>query len=65
MAKEFEVAKAVNSLIDLSPMDQQSLLEVIEDYFTFPDGTTDDLMVDSSDFDDEMESEPGRNKNKR
>lgn len=34
-ARASEAAKAVNSILNLSSDDQQSLLEVIEDYFCF------------------------------
>ena len=44
-----EAASAVNALLQLSPNDQESLLEVIEDYFTL---STDDSDVSESDEDD-------------
>ena len=49
-AKAIEAVKAVNSLLHLSSSDQESLLAVVEDYFTSPDEHTDDLDMD--DFDD-------------
>ena len=35
--KAIEAAKAVNSLLHLSSSDQESLLAVVEDYFTSPE----------------------------
>ena len=49
-AKAIEAAKAVNSLLHLSSSDQESLLAVVEDYFTSPDEHIDDFDVDG--FDD-------------
>ena len=51
-AKATEAAKAVNSLLHLSQGDQESLLAVMEEYFTSPDEEKDDLDMDSSDDSD-------------
>ena len=48
-AKAIEAAKAVNSLLHLSSGDQESLLAVVEDYFTAPDQQIDDSDFDESD----------------
>ena len=37
-ARSADVARALNSLRDFSSEDQQSLVEVIQDYCTFSDG---------------------------
>ena len=57
-AKAIETAKAVNSLMNLSSSDQESLLAVVEDYFTRPD---DDPASESfNDSDTELDTdEPG------
>ena len=49
-AKAIETAEAVNSLSHLSSSDQESLLAVVEDYFTSPDEHVDNFDMDS--FDD-------------
>ena len=49
-AKAIKAAKAVNSLLHLSSSDRESLLAVVEDYFTSPDEHVDDFDMDS--FDD-------------
>ena len=61
-AKTIEVAKVVNSLLHLSSSDQESLLAVVEDYFTSPDEHVDDFDVDSfDDSDTELGTdEPGK-----
>ena len=51
--KAIEAAKAVNSLLHLSSGDQESLLAVVEDYFTAPDQQTDDSDLD--DYDPEVD----------
>ena len=51
--KAIEAAKAVNSLLHLSSGDQESLLAVVEDYFTTPDQQTDDSDLD--DYDPEVD----------
>ena len=48
-AKAIEAAKALNSLLHLSSRDQESLLAVVEDYFTRLD---DDPATDSFDESD-------------
>ena len=45
-SKAVVAAKAVNSLLHLSSSDQESLLAVVEDYFTTPDSQTDDCDSD-------------------
>lgn len=40
--RAIQAAEAVNSLLHLSPGDQNSLLEVIADYFTTPYNALDD-----------------------
>lgn len=47
--KGIEAAKAVNSLLHLSSGDQESLLAVVEDYFTAPDQQGDDSDLDEYD----------------
>ena len=47
--KAIEAAKAVNSLLHLSSGDQESLLAVVEDYFTAPDQQTDDSDLNDND----------------
>ena len=47
--KAIKAAKAVNSLLHLSSGDQESLLAVVEDYFTAPDQQTDDSDLDEYD----------------
>ena len=47
--KAVEAARAVNSLLHLSSSDQESLLAVVEDYFTAPDQQTDDSDLDEYD----------------
>ena len=55
--KAIEAAKAVNSLLHLSSSDQESLLAVVEDYFTSPD---EDLASEDFDSDTEQNTdEPG------
>lgn len=55
MSKATETASAVNDLLKLPDQDQQSLLEVIQEYFTMPDDIESD--ADDSDLsDDEMEA---------
>lgn len=44
------MARAVNSLLSFSSEDQQSLLEVIEDYFVLPPGSS---VPDSEELSDE------------
>ena len=61
-ASSQDVARAINSMLSFSSRDQNSLLEVIEDYFTYPPNSSvrdpeDDLI--SSD-DDDMEVDAGR-----
>ena len=51
-----DVARALNSLLDFFSEDQQSLVEVIQDYFTFPDGSTgSDIEDELSEDDDDIE----------
>ena len=50
--KAFEAAKAVNRLLEFSVEDQESLLEVIQDYFTMPDEREDESSDDDDDDDD-------------
>ena len=45
-----EAARAVNTIMRFSPEDQEALLEVIEDYFVLPSGTS---APDPEDFSDE------------
>ena len=47
-----EAAKAINQLLEFAGDDQQGLLEVIKDYFTQPDGGTDEHESDDDDIDD-------------
>ena len=47
-----EAAKAVNALMSFSSGDQDALLEVLQDYFTSPDGPESDNSEDSGDDDD-------------
>lgn len=47
-----EAARAVNELLQFSDQDQQSLLEVIEEYFTLGTATESD---DSDNSDDDMD----------
>ena len=55
-----EVAKSINSLLRLSPADQSSLLEVIEDYFTYPSNSSvHDPEYFSDDDNDDLEMESG------
>ena len=59
-ASSKEVAKSINSLLRLSPADQSSLLEVIEDYFTYPSNSSVHDPKDFSDDDnDDLEMESG------
>ena len=53
-AKALEAANAVNSLLHLSPSDQQACLAVIEEFFTTPDDQPDD----DSDLDSLGDSDP-------
>ena len=46
----FEAARAMNALLHLGCEDQQSLLEVLEDYFCVPGG---DSLSDEEDDSDE------------
>lgn len=48
-----EAAKAVNSLLRFSSKDQEALIEVLQEYFTSPDGAEDE--DDSEDLDDSDE----------
>ena len=50
MDRAVEAASAVNALLSFSSDDQQSLLEVIEDYFT--------VTADDSDSEDDIQT-PG------
>ena len=52
MARATEAASAVNALLSLSSEDQDSLLEVIGDYFTFSE-------EDSDSEDDSYTDKPG------
>ena len=58
-----EVARSINSLLRLSPTDQSSLLDVIEDYFSYPSNSSvhhpEDLSDDEDDDFDDMELESG------
>ena len=57
-----EAAKVVNSLLHLSSSDQESLLAVVEDYFTTPGEKVGDSDLDGSDDSDtelEHDAEPG------
>ena len=59
-----DVARALNSLRDYSSEDQQSLVEVIQDYFTFPDGSAgSDSEDELSEDDDDVEPASGISKN--
>ena len=61
-----EVARALNSLRDYSSEDQQSLVEVIQDYFTVPDGSPgNDSEDELSEDDDDIEPASGITKNKK
>lgn len=52
-----QAADSINALITLSDSDQSSLLEVIEDYFTFPTSNTErDYDSDSSEDSDTCKS---------
>ena len=51
-----EVAKAVNILLSLTCKDQQSLLGVIEDYFTSLSTLSDSEYSDSDDDDSDSEA---------
>lgn len=44
-----EAARAVNRLMRFSPEDQEALLEVIEDYFVLPSGSSDPDFEELSD----------------
>ena len=58
-AKAIEAAKAVNSLMRLSSSDQESLLAIVEDYFTSPD--VDSASDSFADSDSELDNnEPGQ-----
>lgn len=52
-----EAAKAVNSLLHLSSGDQQSLLAVIEDYFTGPSVSSSLVDSEDDDFEDDMSND--------
>ena len=41
----FEAAQAVNRILEFSGEDQESLLEVIQDYFIMPDKRVDEYCV--------------------
>lgn len=60
-ANSKEISRSINSLLRLSPADQSSLLEVIEDYFSYPSISSVHDPEDSySDDDiDDMELESG------
>ena len=64
-ASSQEVARSINSLMRLSPADQGSLLEVIEDYFSYPSPSISSVhdpeeFSDDDDGDvDDMEMESG------
>ena len=58
-AKAVKAAQSVNSLLHLSSGDQQSLLEVIQDYFTTPCETND--YESDSDSDDDIEDKESSN----
>ena len=51
-SKAVVAARAVNSLLHLSSSDQESLLAVVENYFTTPDSQTDDCDSDLDGSDD-------------
>ena len=53
-AKALEAANAVNSLLHLSPSDQQACLDVTEEFFTAPD----ELPDDDCDLDGLDDSDP-------
>ena len=53
----FEAARAVNALLHLGCEDQQSLLEVLEDYFCAPGGDS------LSDEEDDSDKEEGNDSN--
>lgn len=55
-----EVARSLNSLLGFSAEDQQSLVEVIQDYFTFPEGFADSDAEDNLSEDDEGEPMSGK-----
>ena len=60
-SKSAEVASAINRVMHLAPADQNSLLDVIEDYFTLPLGKSDseDESSDESSSDEPVhECEP-------
>ena len=50
--RALEAAKAVNSILFLSARDQESPVDVLEDYFTTPGEKQDDSDNDGSDLDD-------------
>ena len=58
-----EVARSINSLLRLSPTDQSSLLDVIEDSFSYPSNSSvhdpEDLSDDEDDDFYDMELESG------
>ena len=54
-SKRTEVARFLNSLLDFSSEDQQSLVEVIQDYFIFPEGSADSDVEEDLSEDDEVE----------
>ena len=55
-----EVARAINSLLCFSSEDQERMLEVIGDFFSYP--TNSSVHDPEEDFsDDEMEVETGNN----
>ena len=54
-----DAAKALNVLMGFSSGDQPALLEVLQDYFSSPDGTEGDDWDDDDNTDDEVgASEP-------
>ena len=59
-SKSSEIASAINSLLHMDQADQDSLLEVIEEYFTLPSSRREEVDSDSN----IEESESGKNNNK-
>ena len=59
-SKSTKVARSLNSLLDFSSEDQQSLVEVIQDYFTFPEGSADSDVEQDLSEDDEVEPMSGK-----
>ena len=58
-ARASEAARAVNSLLAFSSDDHEALLDVIQDYFTLPDGTADDELDELDDLDSENTLDDG------